>query len=232
MTNWIKVGLLSTAMISITASADKVDLKDKSNAESYALGYQIAKVFRDHKVDINFDAYSQGFKAGISGKDPALSEADLQLTLQNFQKDMMQKQEQKQLQEAEKNQKAGQDYLTANKKKSGVMTLPDGLQYKVITKGSGTKPGTNDTVVVDYEGALIDGTVFDSSYKRGMPAKFALNAVIPGWQEILQKMTVGSTWMIYVPPELAYGSSGSPGTIPPNATLVFKIHLISIDGKK
>lgn len=119
-------------------------------------------------------------------------------------------------------------FLAANKTKPGVITLPDGLQYKIISQGSGKKPTINDSVTVDYAGSLIDGTEFDSSYKRGQPATFPVSGVIQGWTEALQLMPVGSTWELYIPPTLAYGSAGAPPTIGPNQALIFKVHLISI----
>lgn len=120
---------------------------------------------------------------------------------------------------------AGTKFLTTNKTKPGVVTLPDGLQYKVIKEGKGAKPSADDTVTVDYTGTLIDGTVFDSSDKHGQPMTFPVKDVIPGWTEALQLMKVGSTWEIYVPASLAYGAAGAPPVIGPNETLVFKITL-------
>jgi FKBP-type peptidyl-prolyl cis-trans isomerase FklB len=128
----------------------------------------------------------------------------------------------------EKNKQNGVAYLEQNKNKPEVVTLPDGLQYKVVTQGTGPKPMLNDTVVVDYQGSLISGKVFDSSYQRGEPAVFPVSGVIPGWQEALQLMSKGSTWMIYIPAELAYGERGAPGSIGPNETLIFKVHLMDI----
>jgi FKBP-type peptidyl-prolyl cis-trans isomerase FklB len=125
-------------------------------------------------------------------------------------------------------QLTGEAYLAANKKKPGVVTLPDGLQYKVITQGKGNFPGDSDTVTVDYSGTLIDGTEFDSSYKRGTPATFPVQGVIAGWTEALKLMRAGSTWMLYIPPALAYGSQGAPPSIGPNETLIFKVNLIDI----
>ena len=122
----------------------------------------------------------------------------------------------------------GDAFLAANKNKPGVVTLPDGLQYKVITHGTGAKPTQNDMVTVDYVGTLIDGTEFDSSYKRGQPATFPVGGVIPGWVEALQLMKVGSTWELYIPPTLAYGERGAPPAIGPNQTLIFKVSLIDI----
>ena len=127
-----------------------------------------------------------------------------------------------------KSQSTTDAFLTANKNKPGVVTLPDGLQYKVLTAGKGAKPTARDTVVVHYEGKLTDGTEFDSSYKRGEPASFPVSAVIAGWTEALQLMPVGSTWELYIPASLAYGDQGAPPVIGPNQTLVFKVNLIDI----
>lgn len=123
---------------------------------------------------------------------------------------------------------AGEAFLQANKTKPGVVTLPSGLQYQVLDAGSGKKPGKNDTVTVDYEGRLVNGQIFDSSYQRGQPATFNVSQVIEGWTEALQRMNTGATWMLYIPPSLAYGAAGAGGAIGPNETLVFKVHLISV----
>lgn len=129
---------------------------------------------------------------------------------------------------ATKGQITGEAFLAANKEKSGVVTLPDGLQYKILKEGKGPKPAANDTVTVNYEGKLIDGTEFDSSYKRGEPATFQVMGVIAGWVEALQLMNVGSTWELYIPASLAYGEQGAPPMIGPNQTLIFKVDLLSI----
>ena len=123
---------------------------------------------------------------------------------------------------------AGEKFLMMNKSKQGVVTLPDGLQYKVLVKGKGPKPTANDVVTVDYAGKLINGTEFDSSYKRGQPISFPVSGVIPGWTEALQMMRVGSTWELYIPASLAYGERGAPPAIGPNETLIFKVNLIDI----
>lgn len=124
--------------------------------------------------------------------------------------------------------KQGEAFMQTNKNKKGVVTLPSGLQYEVVTQGTGKKPGKSDVVTVDYEGKLINGQVFDSSYKRGQPASFPVGGVIPGWTEALQLMNEGSTWMLYIPATLAYGEAGAGGLIGPNEALIFKVHLISV----
>jgi len=129
---------------------------------------------------------------------------------------------------AEQNRIAGQAFLEKNKSQPGVVTLPDGLQYKVITEGTGSKPSDNDIVTVNYSGHFIDGGVFDSSYKRGEPATFPVNGVIPGWTEALKLMKAGSTWTLYIPAALAYGEQGAPPAIGPNQTLVFKVELLAV----
>lgn len=129
---------------------------------------------------------------------------------------------------AEMNKKTGETFLAANKQKAGVITLPDGLQYKVISEGKGPSPQDNDLVSVNYAGTLVDGSEFDSSYKRGEPTTFPVNGVIPGWSEALKMMKVGSIWMLYIPAHLAYGEQGAPPAIGPNETLIFKVELLNI----
>ena len=126
------------------------------------------------------------------------------------------------------NKQQGEQFLEQNKAKKGIVTLPSGLQYEVLSAGSGKKPGKTDVVTVDYEGRLVNGQVFDSSYKRGQPATFPVNGVIEGWQEALQLMPIGSTWMLYIPAALAYGEAGAGDVIGPNETLIFKVHLIGV----
>lgn len=128
----------------------------------------------------------------------------------------------------EQNKIKGQQFLQTNKQKNGVVTLSDGLQYKVLTNGNGAKPTESDVVTVNYEGKLIDGTIFDSSYQRNQPATFPLSGVIPGWVEALKLMPVGSTWELYIPAELAYGETGAPPVIGPNEVLIFKVNLLDI----
>ena len=161
-----------------------------------------------------------------------LTEQEIREITTAFQKEMMAKQEELNKKLGEKNKKEGEVFLAENKKKEGVKTLPSGLQYKVIKAGTGKKPKLTDTVTTNYRGTLIDGTEFDSSYRRGQPASFPVNGVIPGWTEALQLMEEGAKWQLFVPPNLAYGDRGAGRQIGPNATLIFEVELISIQEKK
>jgi FKBP-type peptidyl-prolyl cis-trans isomerase FklB len=167
----------------------------------------------------------------LAGGKMLLSEEEERAVLTELQADMRKKQQEKMQQAAEANKKEGDAFLTANKGKDGVVTLPSGLQYKIITSGTGPKPSASDSVVCNYRGTLIDGKEFDSSYKRGQPATFPVSGVIKGWTEALQLMPVGSKWQLFVPSDLAYGERGQGGDIGPNATLVFEVELISIEAK-
>ncbi len=173
----------------------------------------------------------QGFKDALSGAKPAISMEEAVAALKKLQ-DKVQQEEEAALQQAgEANQQAGDAFLAANKSKEGVVTLPSGLQYKIITQGTGPKPSATDTVVCNYRGTRLDGTEFDSSYKRGQPATFPLNQVIKGWTEGVALMPVGSKYEFYIPAGLAYGARGAGGDIGPNSTLIFDVELISIKGK-
>jgi FKBP-type peptidyl-prolyl cis-trans isomerase FklB len=149
-----------------------------------------------------------------------------------FQKEMMAKQQELAKKLGEKNKKEGEAFLSENRKKEGIKALPSGLQYKVVKAGTGKKPKSTDTVTTHYRGTLIDGTEFDSSYRRGQPASFPVSGVIAGWTEALQLMEEGAKWQLFIPPNLAYGERGAGSQIGPNATLIFEIELISIQEKK
>ncbi len=211
------------------AAADKVELKTQKDKASYAIGLDMGGSLKKNEIDVNTDALIKGIKDGLTDAKPMMSEQELKETITALQKDMMAKQQEKQKTLAEKNKKDGEAFLEANKKKPGVKVLPSGLQYKVVKEGTGKKPGPNDTVTVNYRGTLVDGTEFDSSYKRGQPATFPVTGVIPGWTEALQLMKEGSKWELFLPPNLAYGERGAGGVIGPNSTLVFEVELISVN---
>ena len=207
-------------------------LKKKKDKVSYVIGMEIGKNFKKQSIDIDPDILVKGIKDAISDGKPLLTEQEVQETMITFQKEMMAKQEELAKKLGENNKKEGEAFLAENKKKEGVKTLPSGLQYKVIKAGTGEKPKLTDTVMTQYRGTLIDGTEFDSSYRRGQPVSFPVTGVIPGWTEALQLMEEGAKWQLFIPPNLAYGERGAGRDIGPNATLIFEIELVSIQEKK
>jgi FKBP-type peptidyl-prolyl cis-trans isomerase len=203
---------------------------DKEKA-SYALGLNIGRGLSKQPVDLDGAAVARGLKDALSGTKPLLTDQEAATDLAQLQDQVKKATEAKVQELAAENQKAGTAFLAENKAKEGVVTLPSGLQYKVLTAGTGPKPTATDTVVCQYKGTLLDGSEFDSSYKRGQPATFAVGRVIKGWTEALQLMPVGSKWQIFIPADLAYGERGAGNVIPPNATLIFEVELVSIQGK-
>ncbi len=218
------VGLLSTT---ICFAQEKPALKDVRDKESYSLGYQFGQGLQGQGVDVNVDVYVAGLRDSLGGAKPALSQEEMQAAVSDLQKRTTAHRQKEMAAKAEKNLAAGKAFMEENRKKEGVVTLPSGLQYKVLVEGSGDTPKATDEVTVNYKGALINGNEFDSSYKRGMPITFRVDGVIQGWTQALQLMKVGSRWQLVIPPELAYGSRDT-GPIPPNSTLVFEVELISI----
>lgn len=210
------------------AAENKVELKSTKDKVSYAIGTRIAQDLSRQKLDLTPEMVAAGLKDAMAGDKMLLTEEESRTVLMDFQKELMASREAEMKAVGEKNAKEGKAFLAANAKKKGVVTLPSGLQYKIITKGKGTSPGKDDTVTVNYRGTLIDGKEFDSSYKRGKPATFPVNGVIPGWTEALQLMKEGSKWELFIPADLAYGERGAGDAIGPNATLVFEVELMSI----
>lgn len=199
---------------------------------SYAIGMNWGTGLHRQAIDVDSAALIQGMKDALAGGKTLLTEDEARSALMQLQKEMQEKQQAKAAQEGEANKKEGDAFLAANKTKQGVVTLPSGLQYKILKEGSGPKPTATDSVVCNYKGTLINGTEFDSSYKRGEPATFPVTGVIKGWTEALQLMPVGSKWQLFIPPDLAYGPRGTPGgPIGPNATLIFEVELVSIKEK-
>jgi len=206
-------------------------LANQKDKVSYAIGMNIGTNLHRQSVDVDPKILQQGLQDALSGGKTLLSEDEARATLSEFQNEMRQKQQEKMQQAGAANKKEGDAFLAANKSKEGVVTLPSGLQYKVLTAGTGPKPTTSDSVVCNYKGTLIDGKEFDSSYKRGQPATFPVTGVIKGWTEALQLMPVGSKWQLFVPADLAYGERGPSPDIGPNATLIFEVELLSIQSK-
>jgi len=203
-------------------------LKNQKDKVSYIIGMDIGNNLKKQSIDIDPNILAKGLKDALTSAKPLLTEKEIQETMTAFQKEMMAKKEEV----AKQNKKDGETFLTENKKKEGVKTLPSGLQYKVIKVGTGKKPKSTDTVTVHYRGTLINGTEFDSSYKRGQTVSFQVSGVIPGWTEALQVMEEGAKWQLFIPSNLAYGEKGAGNVIGPNATLIFEIELVSIQEKK
>jgi FKBP-type peptidyl-prolyl cis-trans isomerase len=201
--------------------------KDK---QSYAIGLSVGKGLHRDAIDVEPAFVLQGLKDALAGGKVQLTDDQIKTVMVDLQNQVRQKQEAKRLALTESNKKDGAAFLAANATKEGVVTLPSGLQYKVLVAGTGPKPAATDSVVCNYRGALLDNTEFDSSYKRGQPATFSVTGVIKGWTEALQLMPVGSKWQLFIPSNLAYGER-SQGPIGPNATLVFDLELLSIAPK-
>lgn len=217
----------STTTAPVATKSSKPALTTNEQKLSYTLGYDMGDNFKNQSVMVIPSVFEQGLLDGMKGESAQMSPKEMQQTLLNFQKELLAKRAEQFKTVGADNVKAGADFLAKNKTAKGVVTLPSGLQYKVLTTGTGPKPTASSVVTVDYSGTLLNGQEFDSSYKRGQPATFSLSQVIQGWQEALPLMNTGSTWEIFVPANLAYGER-SVGPIGPDETLVFKIHLIKI----
>lgn len=208
-------------------AVEKADLEDASIKRSYGLGANYGKSLNRGSIEIDVRSFMDGLKDGIAGKS-LLSDTEIQAVIDSINKEIRERRKQKQEELAEKNKKAGEDFLAANREKEGVVALASGLQYKVIREGKGDIPKATDKVKVHYRGTLIDGTVFDSSYDGGAPAEFFVRGVIKGWTEALQRMKTGAKWQLYIPSELAYGDRGTGSSIGPNETLLFEVELLDI----
>jgi FKBP-type peptidyl-prolyl cis-trans isomerase FklB len=212
-------------------SPTALTLKTQKEKFSYALGMNIGANLHRQDVPVDPTILARGLKDALAGGKTALTEDEAKTVLTEVQSDMRKKQQEKMQAAGVENKKEGDEFLAANKTKAGVTTLPSGLQYKILQQGTGPKPAASDTVVCNYRGTLIKGTEFDSSYKRGQPATFAVNGVIKGWTEALQLMPVGSKWQLFLPADLAYGDRGAGADIGPGATLIFEVELLSIQDK-
>lgn len=210
-------------------AGEKLELKTQKDKVSYAIGMDMGNGLKRNEIEVDQDILAQAIKDVLSGNKLLLTEQEAKAAIMALQKDLQEKQKERAKVQGEKNKKEGDAFLAQNKTKVGIKTLPSGLQYKVITEGKGKTPKASDTVTVQYAGTLIDGTEFDSSYKRGQPATFSVSGVIRGWTEALQLMKEGSKWQLFIPANLAYGESGTPGgPIGPNSVLIFEVELVSI----
>ena len=205
-----------------------VTLQTTQDQASYAVGLNIARSLKSDGFAVNVDALIQGIRDAFAGTPPRLTDEQCQAAMKVIQQELMAKQEGQRKVAGSKNRQEGQAFLAANGKKEGVTTLPSGLQYKVVKSGTGPTPKLTDTVRTHYHGTLIDGTVFDSSVKRGEPISFPVGGVIRGWTEALQLMKVGDKWQLFIPSELAYGPHGAGAVIGPDSVLIFEIELLGI----
>jgi len=217
-------------------SAETSPFKNRKEKFSYALGMSygngLGQNLKKQSIEFDPNLVAEGMKDGLSGGKTLLTPEEAQAVLKEVQAQMQKEQQEKMKQAGEKNKSEGEAFLAANKDKEGVVSLPSGLQYKILTEGTGPKPTAEDSVVCNYRGTLIDGKEFDSSYKRGQPSTFPVKGVIPGWTEALQLMPVGSKWQLFVPASLAYKDQAASADITPNSTLIFEVELLSIQEKK
>lgn len=222
----VLLAVIGLALFFDAAAADKTDVQLDTMEQrfSYAVGAGFAKRLKAQGLDVDAAAFVQAISDVLAGRELRLSSDEMRAAADAYEE----KQRKEEAALGEENLRAGRAFLAKNKDKDGVVETESGLQYRVIRAGTGKKPKATDTVVVDYRGTLIDGTEFDSSYKRGEPATFTVNGVIKGWQEALQLMAEGAKWQIVVPPELAYGANGAGPKIGPNAVLIFDVELQSI----
>ena len=223
----LAVGLVAYGQMGSSGAASRIDLNTRDL--SYALGFNIGQRFSQNDVEIDPGQLAAGLKASLSEKkDPRLSEQEIQQIMAAFQKQLAQQRRAKQQAQAKENIDAGQQFLKQNKQNPGVKETSSGLQYKVLEEGTGQAPGPNERVRVHYKGQLLNGTTFDSSYKRGEPATFQVSQVIKGWGEALQMMKPGSRWKLWIPANLAYGKRSVGSEIKPGSTLVFEVELLGV----
>ncbi len=211
---------------------DSQVLKTQKDKVSYTIGIDIGKAFKKQGLEIDSDLLVKGIKDSMAGNKFLLSEPEIREIMVELQQKMAAQEAEQQKKLAEKNKGEGEAFLAENKKKAGVQTLPSGLQYKVIRPGTGKKPQKTDTVSTHYRGTLIDGTEFDSSYRRGKPASFPVSGVISGWTEALQLMEEGAKWQLFLPANLAYGERGAGREIGPHSVLIFEVELISVQASQ
>lgn len=239
MKNFFSIVFVMLLFFLLTSCGEQKDtkvteLKTQAEKLGYALGSDIGKSFITNEMIVDTPAFIQGFKDGLNDGEPLLTPEEIKLIQKEAIADMRQKMETRQKETAEKNLKDGEKFLAENSQKEGVVVTKSGLQYQILTKGEGALPLATDTVKVNYQGTLLDGTEFDSSYKHGKPVEFQVGRVIAGWTEALQMMPVGSKWKLFIPGNIAYGPRGARNSklIGPNSTLIFEVELIDIITKK
>lgn len=220
--------VLGLALSACQSTQHKVEIKTLQDSVSYGIGMDIGKNLKAQMIEVNPDIIAQALKDVNGEGKMMLTDEQARSAMMSFQSQMMAKHEEKMKEAGEKNKKEGEVFLAENKKKEGIVALPSGVQYKVLTAGNGKKPKAKDNVVVNYRGSLIDGTEFDNSNKRGEPATFLVSGVIKGLSETIQLMPVGSKWQIFIPSDLGYGAQGAGTQVTSNATLIFEIELLGV----
>jgi len=219
---------LGLALSACQSTQHKVEIKTLQDSVSYGIGMDIGKNLKAQMIDVNPDVIAQALKDVNSNGKMMLTDEQARSAMMAFQSQMMAKHEEKMKAAGEKNKREGEVFLAENKKKEGVVTLPSGVQYRILTAGTGKKPKAKDNVIVSYRGSLIDSTEFDNSYKRGEPVTFPVSGIIKGLSEAIQLMPLGSKWQIFIPSDLGYGAQGAGTLVTPNATLIFEIELLGI----
>jgi FKBP-type peptidyl-prolyl cis-trans isomerase FklB len=229
---WIAVlGVLFFA--SPVIAEENLTLKDQKDRLSYSYGVDTGTKLKNLPVSVDLDLFIKGVKDRLSGAKLLMTEKEISETLMGLQKETTAKSEEEKKALAQKNKKEGETFLAENKKKEGVVTLPSGLQYKVLKEGAGKTPTDTNGVIVNFRGTLVDGTVFEDTNKSfGQPVSFAVKGVFPGWAEALKLMKEGAKWQLFIPPDLGFGERGAGTLIGPNATLIIEVELISVQEKR
>ena len=219
--------------VSLGRAEGNLTLKDQKDRISYSYGVDTATKLKNISAGVDLDLFIKGVKDGLSGAKLLMTEQEIRETLMVVQKEIATESENQKKALAEKNKKEGAAFLTENKKKEGVITLPSGLQYKVLKEGVGKTPADTDWAKIYFRGTLVDGTVFEDTYKSfGQPVAFAVKGLIPGWAEALKLMKEGAKWQLFIPSDLAFGERGAGTLIGPNATLIIEVELVSVQGKR
>jgi FKBP-type peptidyl-prolyl cis-trans isomerase FklB len=226
--------LMLTALVvilffNIGYAVETPKIEDEKDRVNYSLGYQIGGDLKRQGVELQSELVVKGIQDAISGTNPMMTPQEMRTALIDLKKRIEKTEREKLLQDSVKNLAEGEAFLSENTKKEGIQVLPSGLQYRVVREGYGASPKATDTVTVNYRGTHIDGTEFDSSFKRNNPASFRVNRVISGWTEALQLMKEGAKWELFIPAKLAYGERGAGNGIPPNIALIFEVELISVE---
>lgn len=228
---WMMIPVFCLLAVQLGAQEAQV-LKTQKDKVSYSFGADVVRNFKRQGIEVDADLFLRGIRDALSGGNLLMTDDEIRKTIVTFQAEMKQKRNKAKAtyaKDAEQNRKEGEKFLAENKMKEGIVTLPSGLQYKIIKSGDGRKPADLDRVEVNYRGTLIDGTEFDSSYRTGHPVTLNVSGVVAGWREALKLMPVGSKWQLFIPPQLAYGERGASPQIGPNTALIFEVELLAIE---